>query len=245
MAAFTAGTDYYHRPLLEIANQNGDPELLRICFEIGHPDTICLDDGYLVGCRYNNNPSTAWLDVLYEFDFQHWRTNPRQLGEWRTWREILFQGPECTRWWIRHGGSTPKLRGLFEYYTAPNLKRWPGAASIRILLDHFGIEWFKDSGTLQFAVENHDFAAVKMLVEAGADVNEEVTDWHYDVREYRQAPLPALHQAVYAKSEEMIVYLAAHGAKVRREWTEDKYNTTPEQFKVYKKLVADLGAVKD
>jgi hypothetical protein len=56
---------------------------------------------------------------------------------------------------------------------------------------------------------------VKMLVEAGADVNEEVTDWQMDIREHRAAPLPALDTAVYAKSEEMICYLVKQGAKLQ------------------------------
>jgi hypothetical protein len=109
------------------------------------------------------------------------------------------------------------------------------------------VDWFNDSGTLQLAVKNHDFEAVKMLVEAGADVNEHVTDWQMDVRERRAAPLEALLEAVYAKSEKMIWYLAEHGAKLTRKdlRISDPYHELPKEYCVFRDLVAELGAVKE
>jgi ankyrin repeat protein len=92
------------------------------------------------------------------------------------------------------------------------------------------------------AVKKHDFETVKILVEAGADVNEQVTNWRHDIREHDKTPLPSLEEAVYARSEEMIRYLVKHGARVPREFITDKY--TPEEYKPFKSLVAELGAVK-
>jgi hypothetical protein len=151
-------------------------------------------------------------------------------------------GVDCVRWLIEHGGRTPRARGLFDqgFY-----RGWPGAPTLRILLDQFGIDWFKNSGALQLAVTNHDFETVKMFVEAGADVNEDVADWQMDIREHRAAPLPALKEAVYAKSETMIRYLVEHGAKVPLEFITDPYNTTPKEYKPFKCLVAELGAVRE
>jgi hypothetical protein len=82
-----------------------------------------------------------------------------------------------------------------------------------------------------------------MLLDAGADINEDVTDWR-DYRENRAAPLSALHEAVYGKSEEMIRYLIDHGARLSRKDIEDPYNTTPKEFKVFENLVVELGGVK-
>ncbi|KAF2031432.1 hypothetical protein EK21DRAFT_32017, partial [Setomelanomma holmii] len=115
-----------------------------------------------------------------------------------------------------------------------------------VLLDQFGLDWFNDSGMLQLAVKNHDFDAVKTLVEAGADVNEFVTDWQMDIREHRAAPLSALHMAVFAKSEKMIRYLAEHGAKLTRKdlYIPDPYNNLPKEYRVFTDLVVELGAVK-
>ncbi|KAH7082453.1 hypothetical protein FB567DRAFT_447884 [Paraphoma chrysanthemicola] len=151
-------------------------------------------------------------------------------------------GPDCTRWWIQHGGRAPRARGLFEHASG-----WPGAPTVKILLDHFGVEWFKDSGTLQLAVTNHDFESVKMLAEAGADLNEWVEDWQMDERERRAAPLPALLEALYAKSETMIRYLAGRGAKTTRKYLhiDDPFYTFPEELKVLADLIVELGAVKE
>jgi hypothetical protein len=151
-------------------------------------------------------------------------------------------GPDCTRWWIEHGGYTATARGFFEYPEG-----WPGAATFQILLDHFGINWFTDSGTLQLAVKNRDFETVKMLVDAGADVNESVTDWQTDVREYGKGPLKALQEAVFAKSEEMIWYLVEHGARTTRLelCIATPNNTMPEEYRPFANLVVELGATEE
>jgi hypothetical protein len=151
-------------------------------------------------------------------------------------------GVDCVRWLIEHGGCTPGARGLFDQSFHQG---WPGAPTLRILLDQFGIDWFKDSGALQLAVEYHDLDTVRMLVEAGADVNEDVTDWQMDIREPRAAPLPALQVAVYAQSETMIRYLVEHGAKVPLKFVTDPYNMTPKEYKPFRALVAELGAVEE
>ncbi|KAF1839131.1 hypothetical protein BDW02DRAFT_564114 [Decorospora gaudefroyi] len=240
--SFSMNSEYYLRPLMRISTEKGDAQLLRVCFENGFSGTSYLDSEHLLRSRVHSNPTTAWLDVLFEFDFRQWRTDPQQLGQWRTWHHVLYMGAECTRWWIEHGGRTPRVRGLFEH-----ARGWPGAPTVRVLLDQFGVDWFNDSGTLQLAVKNHDFETVKMLVEAGADVNEDVTDWQMDVREHRAAPLSALHMAVFAKSEKMIRYLAEHGAKLERKYVyiPDPYNQLPKEYRVFVDLVVELGAVKE
>jgi len=226
---------------MEISVETGDSQLLRFCFENGFSPTK-LDSMQLTYCRVRSNPSPAWLDVLFDFDFRQWRTNPRQLSYYQTWNDVLRMGPDCACWWIEHGGHTRDCRGLFE---APQEEPWPGAATFRVLLDNFGIDWFRDSGTLQLAVKNHDLETVKMLLEAGADVNEDVADWNTDIREHRGAPLPALKEAIYAKSDVMIRYLAEHGAKLQRSCIEDPYNTMPEEFRPFRSLVVELGGVNE
>lgn len=231
--------EYYLKPLFALANIEGIPQLLRLCLEMGPlPRRYALTD-WLLSRRVTNNPSTEWLDVLFNFDFWQWRTDPEQLNRWKTWRHVLRMSPDCVRWWIEHGGHTSSARDLFF-----ETDGWPGAPTFRILLDHFGIGWFADSGTLQLAVSRLDFETVKLLVEAGADVNERVTDWQTDIRENRAAPLPAMHEAVYAKSEEMIRYLAAHGAKVARRNTYHDHNPRRLELKPYMDLVIELGAVE-
>jgi hypothetical protein len=234
--------EYYLHPLIEISTAEGDPQLLRVCFDNGFLGTDWSVAEHLLRSRIRNNPSTAWLDVLFEFDFRQWRTNPQQLCEWRSWHHLLYMGADCIHWWIDHGGRTPRARGVFEHATG-----WLGAPTVRILLDQFGVDWFNDSGTLQLAVRNHDLDTVKMLVEAGADVNEFVTDWQMDIREYRAAPLSALHEAVFAKSEKMVRYLAEHGAKLTRKdlCIPDPYNNLPKEYRAFADLVVELGAVKE
>ncbi|KAI4950666.1 hypothetical protein J4E91_004551 [Alternaria rosae] len=232
---------YYLRPLTSISSERGDTQLLRFCFEIGFsPDYF--DSIYFLGWRSRSDPSMEWLDVLFDLDFCKWRTNPQQLNRYPTWSDMVRMGPDATRWWIDHGGSVNRCRGLFW---SCHKEPWPGAATFRVLLNHFGIDWFRDSGTLQLAVENHDLETVKILLEAGADVNEDVTDWNTDIREHRAAPLPALATAMYAKSDVMIRYLAEHGAKLRRYYVEDPYKNMPEEFKPFRSLVVELGAVEE
>jgi hypothetical protein len=244
--SFSIGSEHYLRPLMRISTAAGDPELLRVCFENGFLGTGYrdwdLDSEHLLDSRIGNNPSTAWLDVLFDFDFRQWRTNPEKLCTWRTWSRLLYMGVDCTCWWIEHGGHASRARGLFEHATG-----WPGAPTIKVLLDRFGVDWFSDSGTLQLAVENHDFETVNMLVEAGADVNEIPTDWQVDVRERRAAPLSALKEAIYAKSGKMIRYLVEHGAQLTLEdlYIPDPHNNLPKEFWSYRDLVVELGAVKE
>jgi hypothetical protein len=235
----TTAPEYYLRPLTTISIHEGNPKLLRLCFEIGFRPAGYNDSDSVLYWRVRNNPSTAWLDVLFDYDFYHWRTDPQQLNKRQIWHYVFSMGPDCTRWWIDHGGCTPSARGLFE-----QPQRWPGATVFRILLDQFGINWFKNSGTLQLAAKNQDLETVKMLVEAGADVNEDVADWQWDIREHRAAPSPALNEAVYAKSEKTIRYLVEQGARLPRMYIDDPYNTIPEEYKIFKKLVVDLGGVE-
>lgn len=233
-------SETYLCPLVEISKETGDARLLRLCLGMGYRPTGYNESNGILDCRTEKTPTPEWLNVLYDFDFRQWCSNREQLNKYETWYYILNMGPECTRWWIDHGGRTPSARGLFSGYQPS----WPGAPTFRVLLDHFGINWFINSGTLQLATKKQDFETVKMLVEAGANVNEDVEDWNYDVRENRAAPLPALHMAVYGKSEKMIRYLVDRGARMPRKDIEDPYNLTPKEFKPFEQLVVDLGAVE-
>lgn len=238
--ASTLSVETYLGPLVEIAKETGDARLLRLCLAMGYAPTGYNESNGVLSCRTKKAPSTEWLDVLFDFDFRQWRTDSEKLNKWETWYHVLNMGPDCVRWWIDHGGRTRSARGLFcEYYPG-----WPGAPTFRILLNQFGIDWFTNSGTLQLAAKKQDFETVKILVEAGANVNEDVEDWMVDIRENRRAPLPALHMAVYGKSEKMIRYLVDHGAKLPRKDIEDPYDLTPPEFKVFEKLVVELGGIE-
>ena len=135
----------YLCPLFEISKETGDSRLLRLCLGMGHRLTGYNESNRILDCRTEKTPTTEWLDVLYDFDFRQRRTNREQLNKYETWYYIFNMGPECTRWWIDHGGRTPSARGLFSSYQQPG---WPGAPTFRVLLEQFGIKWFINSGTL-------------------------------------------------------------------------------------------------
>jgi hypothetical protein len=244
--SFNIGSEHYLRPLTQISIASGDPQLLRVCLEKGYLDTCHrgYDSDDLLKSRVDNNPSTEWLDVLFDLDFRQWRTNPDNLSTDYSWRTLVFMGADCTRWWIEHGGRAPKARGLFWINTG---EAWPGAPPIKALLDQFGVDWFTDSGALQLAACKNDFETVRMLLDAGADVNEHANYWKPDIREYAIAPLTPLQQAMYRKSEEMIRYLVEHGAKLSRKdlHIPDTWNTFPKEFWPSRDLIVELGAVKE
>lgn len=240
LSSSTLTSRTYLRPLVEISMETGDAQLLQLCFDIGYMPSGINESNQILSCRTKNAPSTEWLHVLYDFDFRQWRTDRSQLNRWETWHYVLNMGPNCVRWWIDHGGSTPCARDLFWEYSPG----WPGATAFQILLDRFGVDWFTNSGTLQLAAKKEDFETVRMLIEAGADVNENVEDWQLDIREHRRAPLPALKEAMYAKSEEMIRYLVDHGAKLPRKDINKPYDQTPQDVKVFRNLIVELGGVE-
>lgn len=227
---------------MEIARTTSNPDLLRICFENGFLATDWLDCQNLLGNRVISNPSTAWLDVLFDFDFMRWRTDPQQLSGLYQWWCIVDMGPDCTRWWIEHGGHVTRARGLLEFK-----KTVPDPGTMQILLDRFGIDWFKDSGILQTAAKDDEMESVKMLVDAGADINEYPTDWQSDIREHRAAPLSALQEAMYAKSERMIRYLVEHGATMtlKQLLIPDTFNTLPKEVRDYRDLIVELGGIRE
>lgn len=239
ISSSTLALSTYLRPLVEISRETGDAKLLQLCFEMGYVPNGLNESNQILSCRTRTTPSIEWLDVLYEFNFRQWRTDRSQLNQWETWYYVLNMGPDCVRWWINHGGSTSSARDLFWKHEPG----WPGPDSFRILLDHFGLDWFNNSGTLQLAAKKQDFATVSMLVEAGANVNEDVEDWTFDIRENRRAPLPALYMAMFAKSENMIRYLIGHGAKLPRKEINDPYDRTPQDVKVFKDLIIELDGI--
>ncbi|KAF2756599.1 hypothetical protein EJ05DRAFT_512233 [Pseudovirgaria hyperparasitica] len=225
------------RPLVAVSTQEGFPKLFNVCLEKGFQPTEYIDQLSIMRSARRKH-SLEWLEVLFNADFRNWKTNRENLCQWNTWSEIFRMGPECVRWWIDRGCRTKSARGLFEHDST-----WPGVATFSVLLEEFGIDWFKDSGTLQIAARNKDLGTVALLLNAGADVNEEVTDWSRDVREHRAAPLTALHEALYARSEETVRYLVEHGARLPRKYVADPYNLVPKDVKVLMGLVESLGAI--
>jgi hypothetical protein len=43
----------------------------------------------------------------------------------------------------------------------------------------------------------------------------------------------------------MVRFLVKRGARLPRKYITDPYNTTPKEFRVFKDLVTELGAVKE
>jgi hypothetical protein len=98
-----------------------------------------------------------------------------------------------------------------------------------------------DSRTLQLAAGDHDLETMKMLLEPGAGINENLTDWQTDVRECLVAPLSTLYMVVFAKPDEMICCLVEHGVRLPHEDITDPHNSLPKGYRVFMNTMTKLN----
>ncbi|KAF2754842.1 hypothetical protein EJ05DRAFT_488981 [Pseudovirgaria hyperparasitica] len=199
---------YVLQPLLYTAAREGNFDLFSYC--IDHGADISAGTRILNYIHPSTN-DTRWLDLLHDLDFMQWKTKPKNLSYSRSYWPILQMGPECIRWWLHHGGTQHRAR-----YSVEHAQYLPPAPAIRVFLEHFGLAWFRDSGFLQFACQKGDMESVVLLVEAGADVNEDVTPLGDDLREGPVYVGRALDMALIGGHDALFRYLLQRGARVRR-----------------------------
>lgn len=199
-------SNYFIQPLAIVAALVGSDSLLSFCLH--HGATIKHEPEFLAVMK-SSKPGNATLDLLLEFDFEEWKTKGLSTSMYLA----LSWGPGATRWFLGHGAKN-SARDLVYYWPIPS------SDVVKVLLDHYGIDWFKGSCFLQFAAKKPDIQIVKMLAKAGADVNENPTPFG-DPREGYE-PYCALIEAMVAdayktQQDDTVRFLVDHGARLTRQ----------------------------
>jgi hypothetical protein len=147
--------------------------------------------------------SIPFLEALYEVDWQRIQSSRKALSECLVSSDRF--SPEIVAWFFDHGAEI-----------APDFfKNMPcvvvSAAVVQNFLGKHSIDHFKHSGFLQHAAGVGATDVVKLLLDAGADINEGPVG--RDERE--PGPGPALEDAVKGKHVETAKLLLERGADTR------------------------------
>ena len=159
------------QPSTALAAYGQQPRIFKYCLSHG----ASLDQNVEKAIKTPINPSIVpihptqprewsipFLDALYEVDWERIQSSRKALGNW------LQPGfsPEVMAWFFDHGAEIgPDFFTHMSHFPVP-------AATVQHLLERTGVARFKHSGVLQRAAGRGETNVVKLLLDAGADINE-------------------------------------------------------------------------
>lgn len=162
---------------------HSDVEVLRLCLRIG----ASLEDRNTSMALEYAARGPALLDLLYEYNWRGMREYTQPFNRMLEWS--LHTGPEELLWFLNRGVRVDKEIIRRAVY-GPPVK----VACIEVLLQHFGVDLFKGTRLLQSAAKRGCNDIVKLLLEAGVDVDDMSGRNHHDEGECELTALVS-HQA--------------------------------------------------
>lgn len=203
------------QPSTALAAYEQQPLIFKYCLSHG----ASLDQSVEKAIRTPINPSVVpirltqprewsipFLDALYEVDWDRIQSSRKALS---SWLQPRFS-PEVRAWFFDHGADIePDFFTHMSHFPIP-------AATVQDLLERTGIAHFNHSGVLQRAAGRGETDVVKLLLDAGAAINE--GPFGGDGRE--GGPSNAIFEAVKGQHVETTRLLLNRGAE-----TSSLYNT--------------------
>jgi hypothetical protein len=146
--------------------------------------------------------SLPFLEALYSINWERIRSSRKALGIRLSFRA----SPEVIIWLFDHGAEIgPDFFAHMSNFAVP-------AATVQLLLERTSIAFFRSSGVLERAAGRGETDVVRILLDAGADIN--AGPFGGDEREAGAGP--ALLEAVKGQHVETARLLLERGADMRR-----------------------------
>lgn len=140
---------------------HGHVKVLRLCIQIG----ASLEDRNTCMALEYAARGPALLDLLYEHDWRGMRGSKQSFNRMLEWS--LHTRAEELLWFLGRGAKVDK--DVIRRAVCGTPVR---AACIEVLLQHFGVDLFKGTRLLQSAAKRGCNALVKLLLEAGVEVDD-------------------------------------------------------------------------
>ncbi|KAK5134014.1 hypothetical protein LTR08_007019 [Meristemomyces frigidus] len=140
------------------------------------------------------------------------RTTPPSLDALA--RQALYGSPSELLWYLDHGAQ------LSKHVLTSTAFRPLSSAAATIIIHRFGVSIFAGTGVLQLAARQGNVELVHALLEAGADVDEEMHGFCTDSDGWGEGsagpPTLALRDAIWGRHADVVGTLLGFGARVER-----------------------------
>jgi hypothetical protein len=209
--AIAAGRPQPVQAVATYAALHNDVEVLRLCTQLG----ASLEDRNTSMALEYAARGPALLDLLYEKNWRYMKESTQSFNRMLEWS--LHTGPQELAWFLDHNAKVDKDIIRRAVY-GPPVK----VACIEVLLQRYGVDLFKGTRLLQSASKRGCNDLVKLLLDAGIDVDDMSCRNHHDEGE---CELTALYEAVYKQHEDTVSLLLRYGANPNNQVCEGGLNT--------------------
>lgn len=167
--ASAAGHPQPIQAVATFAALHNDVQVLRLCTQLG----ASLEDRNTSMALEYAARGPALLDLLYEKNWRYMRESKQSFNRMLEWS--LHTGPQELVWFLDHGAKVDKDIIRRAVY-GPPVK----VACIEVLLHRYGVDLFKGTRLLQSAAKRGCNDLVKLLLDAGINVDDMSCRYHHD-----------------------------------------------------------------